>query len=190
MTEKPGFLSYDRKTALLSDVIVIRRQVLIEGTVRFTFPRRDRTSVSRWTSEPREGLVVDRAKVVTLFPSYDKTTLSIGLVPGFEPATYRSYATKLTPPVDSAVEKYGFLSARCLLVTFGEHLWFMTEKTTCTYFFAHKALHFFFNERLLDSSSCNFGLRLTTEYFLERGRGGGGEVIVCHRLACFDDGAR
>ena len=97
MTEKPGFLSYDRKTALSSDVIVIRRQVLIEGTVRFTFPRRDRTSVS--------GLIVDRAKVVTLCPSYDKTTLSIGLVPGFEPATYRSYATKLTPPADSAVVK-------------------------------------------------------------------------------------
>ena len=131
MTEKPGFLSYDRKTALLSDVIVIRRQVLIEGTVRFTFPRRDRTSVSRWTSEPREGLVVDRAKEVTLFPSYDKTTLSIG----FEPATYRSYAIKLTPPADSAVVKYGFLCARCLLLTFGDHLWFMTQKLHIPFFF-------------------------------------------------------
>ena len=109
--------------------------VLIEGTVRFTFPRRDRTSVSRWTSEPREGLVVDRAKVVTLFPSYDKTTLSISLVPGFEPATYRSYATKLTPPAHSAVVKYGFLSARCLLLTFGDHLWFMTEKLLTPFFF-------------------------------------------------------
>ena len=136
MTEKPGFLSYDRKTALSSDVIVIRRQVLIEGTVRFTFPRRDRTSVSRWTSEQREGLVIDRAKVVTLFPSYDKTTLSIGLVPGFEPATYRSYATKLTPPADSAVVKYGFLSARCLLLTFGDHLWFMTEKLLIPFIFS------------------------------------------------------
>ena len=136
MTEKPGFLSYDRKTALSSDVIVIRRQVLIEGAVRFTFPRRDRTSVSRWTSEPRAGLVVDRAKVVTLFPSYDKTKLSIGLVPGFEPATYRSYATKLTPPADSAVVKYGFLSARCLLLTFGDHLWFPTEKLHTPFFFS------------------------------------------------------
>ena len=143
MTEQPGFLSYDRKPALPSDVIVIRRQVLIKGTVRLTFPRRDRTSVSRWTSEPREGLVVDRAKVVTLFPSYYKTTLSIGLVPRFEPATYRSYATKLTPPADSAVVKYGFLSARCLLLTFGDHLWFMTEKLHIPFFFAHKALHFF-----------------------------------------------
>ena len=106
--QKSPVSSHDRKTALSSDVIVTRRQVLIEGTVRFTFPRRDRTSVSRWTSEPREGLVVDRAKVVTLFPSYDKTTLSIGLVPGFEPATYRSYATKLTPPVDSAACKIRF----------------------------------------------------------------------------------
>ena len=69
-------------------------------------------------TKPREGLVIDRAKAVTLFPSYYKTTLSIGLVTGFEPATYRSYATKLTPPADSAVVKYGFLSASCLL-TFG-----------------------------------------------------------------------
>ena len=43
-------------------------------------------------------------------------------------------------------------------------------KTTYTFFFfAHKALHFFLNERFLDSSTYNFGLRLTTEYF--RGRG-------------------
>ena len=135
MTEKPGFLSYDRKTALSSDVIVIRWQVLIEGAVRFTFPRRDRTSVSRWTSEPREGLVVDRAKVVTLFLSYDKTTLSIGLIPGFEPATHRSYATKLTPPADSAVVKYGFLSARCLFVNFRGSFMVYYGKTTYTFFF-------------------------------------------------------
>ena len=64
----------------------------------------------------------------------------------------------------------------------------MTEKLHIPFFFAHKALHFLFNERLLDSSSCNFGLRLTTEYFRGRGRGGG--VIVCHRVACFDDSAR
>ena len=54
-------------------------------------------------------------------------------------------------------------------------------KTTYTfYFFAHKEQHFFFNERFLDSSTYNFGLRLTTEYFRGRGRGGGE----------FDDGAR
>ena len=40
-------------------------------------------------------------------------------------------------------------------------------------FFA--ALHVFFNERLFDSSSCNFGLGLTTEYF--RGRGGVGNRL-------------
>ena len=63
-------------------------------------------------------------------------------------------------------------------------------KTTCTFFFSLiRRCIFFFNERVLDSSSCNFGLRLTTGYFLERGRGGGW-VIVCHRVACFDDGAR
>ena len=110
--------------------------------------------------------------MVTLFLSYDKTTLSIGLIPGFEPATHRSYATKLTPPADSAVVKYGFLSARCLFVNFRGSFMVYYGKTTYTFFFAYKALHFFFNERLLDSSSCNFGLRLTTEYFRGRGRGG------------------
>ena len=175
MAEKPGFLSYGRKTALSSDVIVIRRQVLIEGAVRFTFPRRDRTSVSRWTSEPRAGLVVDRAKVVTLFPSYDKTKLSIGLVPGFEPATYRSYATKLTPPADSAVVKYGFLSARCLLLTFGDHLWFPTEKLHIPFFFfAYKALHFFSMNVYLITLVVILGCVLQPSIFGEGGGRGGG----------------
>ena len=178
MTEKPGFLSYDRKTALSSDVIVIRRQVLIEGTVRFTFPRRDRTSVSRWTSEQREGLVVDRAKVVTLFPSYDKTTLSIGLVPGFEPATYRSYATKLTPPADSAVVKYGFLSARCLLLTFGDHLWFMTEKLLIPFIFSLIRSSIFFSMNvfliaLLIISGC-----VLQPSIFGGGGGGGGNLMT------------
>ena len=172
MTEKPGFLSYDRKTALSSDVIVIRWQVLIEGAVRFTFPRRERTSVSRWASEPREGLVVDRAKVVTLFPSYYKTTLSIGLVPGFEPATYRSYTTKLTPPADSAVVKYGFLSARCLLLTFGDHLWFMTEKLLIPFFFSliRRCIFFGMNVFLIALLIIS-GCVLQPSIF---GRGGGG----------------
>ena len=53
-------------------------------------------------------------------------------------------------------------------------------KTTYTFcFFAHKALQFFFfSERFLDSSSYNFGLRLTTEYFRGGGAGGLSSVIV------------
>ena len=165
--QKSPVSSHDRKTALSSDVIVTRRQVLIEGTVRFTFPRRDRTSVSRWTSEPREGLVVDRANVVTLFPSYDKTTLSIGLVPGFEPATYRSYATKLTPPVDSAACKIRFSNLSGIIYD----LW--RKNYLYLFFSLIRRCIFFFNERFLDSSSYNFGLRLATEYFRGRGRAGG-----------------
>ena len=174
MTEKPGFLSYDRQTALPSDVIVIRRQVLIEGTVRFTFPRRDRTSVSRWTSEQREGLVIDRAKVVTLFPSYDKTTLSIGLVPGFEPSTYRSYATKLTPPAHSAAVKYGFLSARCLLLTFGDHLWFITEKLVTPFFSLIRRCIFFSMNVYLIALVVISGCVLQPSIFGGGGVGGGG----------------
>ena len=48
-------------------------------------------------------------------------------------------------------------------------------KTTYTFFFSLIRRCIFFNERLLDSSSCKFGLRLTTEYF--RGRGGGGNRL-------------
>ena len=60
-------------------------------------------------------------------------------------------------------------------------------KTTYTFFFSLiRHCIFFFKELLLDSSSCNFGLRLTTEYFRGRGRG----VIVCHCVVCFDDGVR
>ena len=167
MTEKPGFLSYDRKTALPSDVIVIRRQVLIEGTVRFTFPRRDRTSVS--------GLIVDRAKVVTLCLSYDKTTLSIGLVPGFEPATYRSYATKLTPPADSAVSVSYLLSARCLLLTFGDHLWFMTEKLLIPFIFSLIRSSIFFSMNVfLIALLIISGCVLQPSIFGGGGGGGGG----------------
>ena len=43
---------------------------------------------------------------------------------------------------------------------------------TVSFFSLIRRCMFFFNERLFDSSSCNFGLGLTTEYF--RGRGGGG----------------
>ena len=51
-------------------------------------------------------------------------------------------------------------------------------KTTYTFFFSLiRRCIFFFNERLLDNSSCNFGLRLTTEYFRGRGQGGGGKRL-------------
>ena len=123
-------------------------------------------------TKPREGLVIDRAKAVTLFPSYYKTTLSIGLVTGFEPPTYRSYAT---------ICSLSFVNFRGSFMVYD-------GKTTKIFFSLIRRCLFFFNENLLDSSSCYFGLRLTTEYFRGRGWGGGG--IVCHRVACFDDGAR
>ena len=41
------------------------------------------------SSEPREGLAICRAKEVPSFLSYFKT-LSIGPIPGIEPATFRS----------------------------------------------------------------------------------------------------
>ena len=52
----------------------------------FTSPTRDGTTIFRWSSDPREGLAVCRAKAISSFFSYFKT-LSIGLAPGVEPAT-------------------------------------------------------------------------------------------------------
>ena len=49
--------------------------------------RRDRYFT--WSSEPREGLAIGRAKGVPSFLCHLKT-LSVGLVPGIKPATYRS----------------------------------------------------------------------------------------------------
>ena len=55
--------------------------------------RRDRHFT--WSSEPREGLAICRAKAVPSFLSYFKT-LSIGPVPGIEPATSRSAVKRST----------------------------------------------------------------------------------------------
>ena len=42
-----------------------------------------------WSSKPREGLAICRAKAVPSFLSYFKT-LSVGPAPGIEPAAFRS----------------------------------------------------------------------------------------------------
>ena len=63
-------------------------KVLIEDTIFYVSNwRRDRHFT--WSSEPREGLAVCRAKEVPSFLSYFKT-LSIGPTKGIEPATSRS----------------------------------------------------------------------------------------------------
>ena len=66
----------------------------------------------------------------------------------------------------------------------------MTEKLHIPFFFfAHKALHFFFSMNVY-----LIALVVISGYVLQPsifgGGGGGGRVIVCHRVACFDDGAR
>ena len=48
-----------------------------------------------WSSEPREGLAIFRAKQVPSFFSYFEI-LSIGPVPGIEPATFRSAVKRST----------------------------------------------------------------------------------------------
>ena len=92
LTQKPGFFSQDGKTTLSSEVIclICSTQASTNWRHCFTFPGRDRTSVSTWTSEPSEGLVDNWEKGVTSFLSnYYKITLSIGLASGTERATYR-----------------------------------------------------------------------------------------------------
>ena len=50
---------------------------------------------STWSSEPREGLAICRAKAVLSFFSHFKT-LRVGPVPGIEPATSRSAVKRST----------------------------------------------------------------------------------------------
>ena len=66
--------------------------IKLEGTnwghyFYFSYWRRDRHFT--WSSEQREGLAICRAKAVLSFLSHFKT-LSVGPVPGIEPATSRS----------------------------------------------------------------------------------------------------
>ena len=60
------------------------------------------------------------------------------------------------------------------------------------FFFAYKALHFFSMNVYLIALVVILGCVLQPSIFGGGGGGGGGElwVIVCHRAACFDDGAR
>ena len=68
------------KNAVYTSVNVFSNKLLIEDNIF-------KTAILR--SEPSEGLAVFRLKAVPLFLSYFKT-LSIGLLPGMEPATSRS----------------------------------------------------------------------------------------------------
>ena len=68
------------KNAVYSSVNVFSNKLLIEDNIF-------KTAILR--PEPSEGLAVFRLKAVPLFLSYFKT-LSIGLLPGMEPATSRS----------------------------------------------------------------------------------------------------
>ena len=88
-------------------------KVLIEDTI-FTSPTGDgRDRHFTWSSEPREGLAVCRAKEVPSFLSYFKT-LSIGPTKGIEPATSRSAfkrSTDWTNP--AAVQIAGWIKKKC-----------------------------------------------------------------------------
>ena len=87
-------------------------KVLIEDTIFYVSNwRRDRHFT--WSSEPREGLAVCRAKEVPSFLSYFKT-LSIGPTKGIEPATSRSAfkrSTDWTNP--AAVQIAGWIKKKC-----------------------------------------------------------------------------
>ena len=68
-------------------VNVFSMKVLIGDAIFYvSYWRRDRHF--SWLSEPREGLAICKAKAVLSFLGYFKT-VSIGSVPGTEPATSR-----------------------------------------------------------------------------------------------------
>ena len=70
-------------TALYLSVNVFSTKALIGDTIFYVSNwRRDRHFT--WSSEPREGLAICRAKAVPSFLSHFKT-LSVGPVPGIDP---------------------------------------------------------------------------------------------------------
>ena len=71
----------------------LARKYLFGTYFYVSYSRRDRHFT--WSSEPREGLAICRAKVVPSFLSHFKT-LSIGPVPGIQPATFRSAVQRST----------------------------------------------------------------------------------------------
>ena len=77
------------KNARILRVNVFSKKVLIRDTIFL----RDRYFT--WSSEPREGVPVCRAKGVPSFLSYFKT-LCIDPAPGIEPATSRSAVERST----------------------------------------------------------------------------------------------
>ena len=87
-------------------------KVLIGDTIFYVSNwRRDRHFT--WSSEPREGLAISRAKGGPSFLSYFKT-LSIGPAPGIEPATTRSAVTRSTDWANLAAVKWSVIdSASC-----------------------------------------------------------------------------
>ena len=75
--------------------LILKARVLKLGSI-FTSPCGDATAIYvKYPSEPRKGPAVCRAKEAPSFFSYFKT-LSIGPVPGIEPATSRSAVERAT----------------------------------------------------------------------------------------------
>ena len=79
------------KNPLYLNVNVFSMKVLI-----LSYWRRNRHVT--WTTEPREGLAVCRAKRVPLFLSHFKT-LSLGLALGIEPTATGHFAPVPSPPI-------------------------------------------------------------------------------------------
>ena len=83
-------------------VIVFSLKVLIGETIIYVcYWRRDRHFAR--SSEPREGLLVCRAKEVPSFLSYFET-LSIGPASGIEPATFLSAVERTTDLANPAAK--------------------------------------------------------------------------------------
>ena len=83
-----------KKNVLYLSVNAFSTKVLIGGHyINVSYWRRDRHFT--WSSEPREGLAICRAKALPSFLSYFKT-LSIGPTPGIKPAISRSAVKRST----------------------------------------------------------------------------------------------
>lgn len=90
---KSGRVVKDKKCTIFECQCSQHESALWEHYFYVSYWGRDRHFV--WSSEPRKGLPVCRAKEIPSFLSQSKT-LSIGPVPGIEPATSRSAVKRST----------------------------------------------------------------------------------------------
>ena len=121
---------------------VFSTKVLI-GDIIFTFRPGDGTAI-RCSSKPGEGLAICRAKEVASFLSHFKT-LSVGQIPGIEPATSRSAVKRSTYRANPVAVTRTFRGISDKEPNVSENL---RENDTKTYLARYNSVHWDFSRPL------------------------------------------